>query len=439
MTVASSNAATSFRFGGRLDQLDEDRKSELFDRSASADAQVIDIVASIIAQVRRDRDRALFDLATRFDGVQLDRLEVPRQIVRAAPDMISPNLRTAITRSARNIERVHAAFAPRASTFESEPGVIVTRRPDPLNRIGVYAPGGKAAYASSVLMGAIPARVAGVSEIMLCTPPSKSGLPSIEVLAAASIAGVDRVFAVGGAGAITAMAIGTESVPRVDKIVGPGNAFVSEAKTQLVREVGIDCPAGPSELLIIADASASPEVIAREVLAQAEHDSRAIVVVIAIGESIAERIESSVASQIQLSARRAIIEEALMRRGGVLVAQSIDEAVNVSNAFAPEHLLVVSEDAERVIDRVRCAGTVFIGESSSVAFGDYITGANHVLPTGGMARVYSGLSTLDFVRWTTIQRVSRLAASALAFDTSVFAEAENLPAHAAAARAWSSQ
>jgi histidinol dehydrogenase len=438
VTTALSNPATLFRFSGRLDQLNATRRDELLNRSVSADPQVIDTVAAIIDRVRHEGDNALFDFADRFDGVRLDRLEVPGEIVRAAPERISRQLRTALEHSARNIKRIHAAFAPRLTRIESEAGVVVTRRPDPLDKVGVYAPGGTAAYASSVLMGAIPARVAGVGEIVLCSPPSKNGLPSLEVLAAASIAGVDRVFAVGGAGAIAALAIGTESVPRVDKVVGPGNAFVAEAKIQLAREVAIDCPAGPSELLIIADASATPDVIAREVMAQAEHDARAIVLVIAIGDTVAADIERSIASLVTLEPRRDIIEESLRNRGGILVAESIEDAVSVSNSFAPEHLLIATQDPERLLDRARCAGTVFVAESSSVVFGDYITGANHVLPTGGMARAYSGLSTLDFVRWTTIQRVSPAAASRLAFDTATFAEAEDLPAHAAAARSWMS-
>ncbi len=428
---------TSFRFNGRLDELDEVRLGELVNRSASADLDVANAVEAIVRRVRNEGDSALFALADSLDRVKLDRLEVPRAALNSALETIPRPLRGAMRRAARNIEVTHAAFAPTMTSIEPEEGVVVIRRPDPLEIVGIYAPGGSAAYASSVLMAAVPARVAGVREIVLCSPPSATGLPSVEVLAAAAIAGVERVFAIGGAGAIAAMAIGTESVPRVDKIVGPGNAFVAEAKIQLAREVAIDCPAGPSELMILVDASANPDVIAREVLAQAEHDSRAIVVVIAIGETVARKIESAIEAQVKTYQRREIIEEALASRGGVIVAQSTDEALAASNAFAPEHLLVATEDAEELLGRIRSAGTVFIGESSSVAFGDYMTGANHVLPTGGMARGYSGLSTLDFVRWTTIQRISPAAASRLALDTATFAEAEGLSAHAAAARFWS--
>jgi histidinol dehydrogenase len=289
-------------------------------------------------------------------------------------------------------------------------------------------------------MAAVPARVAGVDEIILCTPPSKeTGLPSEAILAAARIAGVDRVFAVGGAGAIAAMALGTQSIPRVDKIVGPGNAFVAEAKIQLTSEVGIDCPAGPSELLVIADETADPEVIAREVMAQAEHDERAVVVVVAIGAVAAEGIESAIADAIRTQPRQAIIVKALSERGGVLSVDTVDEAIDAATSFAPEHLMIATANASELAEKVRCAGSIFIGETSSVAFGDYITGANHVLPTGGMGRAYSGLSTLDFIRWTTTQTISRAAAKRLADDTAAFAIAEGLPAHAAAAKAWSEQ
>ncbi len=436
--TAIGMARITFRFNGRLDELDDVRRGELVNRSVSADLRVTTTVEAIIRRVRKEGDGALLDLAERLDAVKLDRLEVPSLAVNSAPDKIPRGLLDAMRRSARNIERVHAAFAPRATRVESEDGVVVLRRPDPLDTIGVYAPGGSAAYASSVLMAAVPARVAGVREVVLCSPPSASGLPSIEVLAAAAIAGVDRVFAIGGAGAIAAMAIGTESVPRVDKIVGPGNAFVAEAKIQLAREVAIDCPAGPSELLVIVDASADPDVIAREVLAQAEHDSRAIVVVLAVGETVASSIENAIAAQVNGRQRREIVEEALASRGGVLVVQDTAEALKASNAFAPEHLLLATGDADELVSRISGAGTVFVGEPSSVAFGDYMTGANHVLPTGGMARAYSGLSTLDFIRWTTIQRISRDAASRLAGDTATLAEAEGLPSHAAAARFWAS-
>jgi len=256
------------------------------------------------------------------------------------------------------------------------------------------------------------------------------------VLAAAQLAGVDRVFAVGGAGAIAAMCLGTTTIPRVDKVVGPGNAYVAEAKLQLATSASFDSPAGPSELLVIADDQANPGSIAREVLAQAEHDPQAIAIVVATDMEIARRIEREISMQLQTAPRKDIIATSLAERGGVVSVRSIEDALAISTAFAPEHLMLAVSNPRQVLEFVRNAGTVFLGEASSVAFGDYMTGANHVLPTGGLARSYSGLSTLDFVRWTTFQEVSASAAANLATDVAIFAEAEGLSAHAAASLAW---
>jgi histidinol dehydrogenase len=393
-------------------------------------------VASLIAEVRSRGDAALRDLAWRFDRVLLDSLEVPRAAIRAALDRQPPALRRAMERSARNVRRVHSAFRPQAARIEVEPGVVVERRPDPLGRVGVYAPGGRAAYPSSVLMGAVPARVAGVREVVLCSPPGPDRLPSDPVLAAAAVAEVDRVFALGGAGAIAALAYGTESVPAVDRIVGPGNAWVAEAKCQVASRVPIDAPAGPSELLVLLDSASDIEAVAREILAQAEHDPEAAVVAVTLDEATARRLLDALATLAPMAAREDVVQSALASRGAVLVASSLDEAVDFAERWAPEHLMLAVRGAANVAQIIRNAGTVFIGASSSGAFGDYLTGANHVLPTAGAARAWSGLSTLDFVRWTTVQTVSSEGAASLATDTDVFATAEGLHAHAAAARAW---
>jgi histidinol dehydrogenase len=426
----------SLRFRGKLSDLSSDDRKKLVDRSSAADKEVAGITAAIIERVRDEGDDALFTLAREFDGVEMYSLEVPRDVIRAAFDSFDQSTREVMQRATRNIERVHREWLPKEQQLEVEPGVMVGRRPDPLNRVGIYAPGGRAAYPSSVLMGAIPARVAGVSEIVLCSPPGKNGLPSNSVLVAAEIAGVDKVFAIGGAGAIAAMALGTKTVPRVDKIVGPGNAFVAEAKIQLASVVAFDSPAGPSELVVIADDSANPRVIARELLAQAEHDPRAIVLAIAIGANVANRIEKELAGMLGSAKRREIIAESLATRGGIVSVGNVSEAVAAANGFAPEHLMIATKNPESIVSAIRNAGTVFLGETASVAFGDYLTGANHVLPTGGLARSYSGLSTLDFFRWTTWQSVTRDGASALAADTAAFAECEGLFGHADAARAW---
>jgi histidinol dehydrogenase len=419
--------------------MSDELRTLLLDRTTSSDDAVRGRVAGIIGRVRRDGDDALRAMALEFDGVSLDALEVPRARWVRALDGIDAKLRRAMERATRNIQTAHAAFRPVAQEIETEPGVLIGRRPDPLARVGVYAPGGRAVYPSSVLMGAVPARVAGVGEIVLCSPPQRDGLPSSSVLAAAALAGVDRVFALGGAGAIAAMAHGTATVPRVDRIVGPGNAYVAEAKLQVSGSVAIDSPAGPSELLIICDGTADPALVARELVAQAEHDPDAFVLAISIGIGSAAAIEDALAAAIDGAPRQSIVAASLAARGGVLEADDARQAIALANEIAAEHVLVACADSERVLRELRGAGTVFVGATSSVAFGDYMTGANHVLPTGGLARCYSGLSTLDFVRWTTWQRIDRAAAARLASDVGIFADAEELPGHAAAARAWSAR
>ncbi len=421
-----------------IDSLTITRRNALLARSASDDESVSITTSKLIIDVRQRGDLALRDMALRFDRVELERLEVPREACRAAVDSLDRKLLRALERAIHNIESVQRAFLPTSTEATPELGIVVGRRPDPLDRVGVYAPGGRAAYPSSVLMGAVPARVAGVREIVLCSPPGPLGLPSQVVLAAAELAGVDRVFAIGGAGAIAAMAYGTESVPRVDRIVGPGNAYVAEAKLQVASAVAIDSPAGPSELLVVADSSTDPDVVMREVLAQAEHDPRAVAVVIAIGQAVAESILGCIIDALPSQQRRDIIEESLRSRGAVLWAIDVEQAITFANEFAPEHLLLAMARAGDLLPRFRNAGTIFVGEHSSVAFGDYMTGANHVLPTGGLARSYSGLSVLDFIRWTTYQVIDAGAADRLAQDVGIFADAEGLPAHAAAARQWAS-
>ena len=433
MTARMADA--TLRFSGSLEELSDAMERELFDRSVDVDPEIASATRTIIGRVKATGDSALRELAMELDGVALERIEVPRSAIDEALTSITDELRETFERAAANIRKAHEPQLPSESSVEVEPGVFISRRPDPLKRIGAYAPGGTAAYASSVLMTVIPARVAGVDEIILCSPARSDGNPAREILAAAAIAGVDRVFAVGGAGAIAAMAFGTRSIPRVDRIVGPGNAYVAEAKSQLASRVGIDCPAGPSELLIIADSSASPYVVAREAVAQAEHDPRAVVGIVIVGAS-SDEILSALRVTADSQPRRQIVAEALRTRGFVIDVATTVEALQIAARFAPEHLLIVTRDAEVIAAEVRGAGAVFVGASSSVAFGDYITGANHALPTAGLARANSGLSILDFVRWTSVQRVTKSAAKRLAGPAGVFARAEGLPGHAAAAEYW---
>lgn len=429
------------RARGPFASLDATTRRAMTDRRTTLDPNVRARTATIIERVRSEGDAALVAMAREFDGVTLSALEVPRARWTEALEALPSDVRRALERAARNIATVHAAFRPEAVEVESEPGVRVGRRPDPLQRVGVYAPGGRAAYPSSLLMGAVPARVAGVQEIIVCSPPGPDGLPSPVVLAAAALAQVDRVFAIGGAGAIAAMALGTATVPPVDRVVGPGNAYVAEAKLQLVSTVTIDAPAGPSELLVLADESADASDIVREMVAQAEHDPDAAVLAVLCGPQaslLASAVEYALWATVRATPRAAIVEAALAARGGIVTVDTIEEGVAVANAWAAEHLLLVVDDTvrDRTLAALRHAGTIFVGACSSVAFGDYMTGANHVLPTAGAARNYSGLSTLDFVRWTTWQEVSPEAAASLSEDVGVFADAEALPAHAAAARAW---
>lgn len=437
----STEPSVALRARGAFDALDDVTRRAITDRSSTLDATIGERTRAIIERVRRDGDDALRAMAREFDRVDVPTLEVPRAAWDAALASLDPALRRSLERSARNIGTVHAAFRPTESRVSPEPGIVVARRPDPLQRVGVYAPGGRAAYPSSLLMGAIPARVAGVREVIVCSPPGPDGMPSPVVLAAAALANVDRVFAMGGAGAIAAMALGTASVPRVDRIVGPGNAYVAEAKLQLVSQVTIDAPAGPSELLVLADATADATCVAREMLAQAEHDPDAAVIAVLCGDgadALAMQIDTALTTLVAEAPRAEIVRASLAARGALVTVPSVERGVALSNEWAPEHLLLAVDDAVRdaTLAALRNAGTIFVGASSSVAFGDYMTGANHVLPTAGAARCYSGLSTLDFVRWTTWQEVTPSAAASLSEDVGRFADAEALPAHAAAARAW---
>ncbi|HEX8701191.1 MAG TPA: histidinol dehydrogenase [Myxococcaceae bacterium] len=429
-------STATLKYRGPLAALSPENRRRLLDRSGESDALVASRTREIIARVRRDGDSALLEMARELDRATLTAVEVPRARWEAALASLDPKVRSALERAARNIAKAHAAQKPLATEVETEPGITVGRRPDPLGRVGVYAPGGRAVYPSSVLMGVVPAKVAGVGEVIVCSPPGPDGLPAAGVLAAAALAGADRVFALGGAGAVAAMAYGTESVPRVDRIVGPGNAYVAAAKLQVVDAVAIDAPAGPSEILVVADASANPEAVAREMLAQAEHDPDACCVTLAVGPQLAEAVAVAVERAAARAQRREIVATSLRERGAVLSVGSLEEAWPFVSDFAPEHLLIATSTPQEHLARVRNCGTVFLGERASVAFGDYMTGANHVLPTAGLGHAYSGLSVLDFYRWTTYQRVTPEAAARLAEDVGALADSEGLFAHAEAARAW---
>ncbi|MGQ0765324.1 MAG: histidinol dehydrogenase [Gemmatimonadota bacterium] len=425
------------RFTGKLAELDPLRLRQLLDREQSDDDLVRDLAASIIDAVRTQGDDALKSLAREYDGVKLESLEVDRTEWKRSLDRTDPGVVRGLERLMSNLTLVHHAQLPSAVSVAVEPGVTVEWIPKPLASAGVYVPGGKASYPSSLLMGAIPARIAGVASVVVCSPPGRgTGRPADLVMAACELAGVSRLFAVGGAGAIAALAFGTDSVPRVDRIVGPGNAWVAAAKTLVSNRVAIDAPAGPSEVLVIADGSAEPEFVARELVAQAEHDERAAVIAVIIGDELAARVEESLRLQSRATARATIVRKALASRGALLTTDSPEAALAFANYWAAEHVVLAVGDPRSFADRLCTTGAIFVGHSSSVVFGDYMTGANHTLPTGGAARSYSGLSVFDFLRWTSVQTVSAPAAAAMASDVEILASAEGLDAHARAAAAF---
>ena len=434
MSTQMRSLRLAFSVGKAVAALSAEERRRLFDRRGADDSAVAASVTDTIAEVRRRGDAALREMAVRFDRVTLKNVEVERSLWDQALGQLDAAVRTGLQQAADAVRAFHRAQLPRPLELEVQRGVKLGRRAEPLRRVGVYAPGGRASYPSSVLMGVVPARVAGVDEVIVCSPPGPGGLPPAAVLAACAIGGADRVFALGGAGAIAALALGTESVPRVDKIVGPGNAYVTEAKRQLTGAVAIDCPAGPSEVLISADDSADADVIAAELMAQAEHDPDAAAVLVCTSERVIAEALEALERRVPAAARRDIIEASLRANGALLLASDENELFAFAEAYAPEHLLVLTREPRAALERVRAAGTVFLGASSSVTFGDYITGANHTLPTAGLARAYSGLSTLDFMRWFTYQEVDPGAAASLSATTAVLAEAEGLPAHADAAR-----
>jgi histidinol dehydrogenase len=420
---------------GALSELTGTQRTRLLSREPADAPDTRDAVAAILAEVKSKGDEALLGMASRFDGVSMETLEVPPGRWKTALDGLSPEVGDALRRAASNIQAFHEAQIPTDITVETEPGVTVTRRWVPLSSVGVYAPGGLAAYPSSVLMGVVPARAAGVQNVIVCSPPGPNGLPPEEVMAACAIGGATRLFAIGGAGAVAALAFGTQTVPTVDAIVGPGNRWVTEAKRQVAGRVLIDSPAGPSEVLVVADESADATLVALEMLAQAEHDPEAACVLVSTSKSVATDTREKLERLLAEAPRRSVATAALEANGAILTAPSLSEALSFAQEYAAEHLSVMTTDAAADAERVTTAGTTFVGKWASVAFGDYLTGANHVLPTAGRARSFSGLSAQHFLRSYTVQQITEAGAHALAGDTAILAAAEGLPAHGAAATA----
>ena len=410
-----------------LEQTDRDYESTLESlsrRSAATPHAIEDAARDIIKTVRDGGDAAIRALTEKFEGRKLASLEMDREQWHAQAARVAAPVLGALERAAERIEAFHER--ERYPSFEMESaGARVGSRVTPLRRIGVYAPGGTARYPSTVLMAAIPARVAGVGEIIMTTPG-----PSAETLAAAEIAGVDRVFVIGGAQAVAAMAYGTETVPRVDKIVGPGNAYVAAAKRLVFGDVGIDSIAGPTEVVIMADDSVEPSWIAADLLAQAEHDVLAVPILIALGRAVGEKIAAETERQVTTLPRREIAEKSLRDFGVVIVVDSIDEAVRAMNLLAPEHAELAVRDARAVAASITTAGALFIGAYTPEPVGDYFAGPSHVLPTGGSARFASPLGVADFVKRTSIIEYEPSALKAQGDDIERLAEVEGLSAHA---------
>ncbi len=410
-------------------------RARLLDRRPADEPELRERVRRILDRVREEGDSALLAMAREYDKVDLTALEVPRSLWEEALGRMDPRLRTDLEEAASNIALFHRAQIPEEIQIQVRPGVRIGRRAVPLSRVGVYAPGGRAAYPSSVLMGVVPARAAGVEEVVVCSPPGPEGVPPPAVLAACAIGGASRLFSLGGAGAVAAMTFGTESVPRMDAIVGPGNRYVTEAKRQVAGNLLIDSPAGPSEVLVVAEEGADPRLCALELICQAEHDPDAAVALVTPSARLLDQVRRALESEVPRASRREIVEAALAGQGALLLAESLDDALALARDYAAEHLALFTQNPKSDLEKVPTAGTVFLGEAAAVAYGDYLTGANHVLPTGGLARSFSGLSTLHFLRMYTWQEISPGAAAAMSWAVERMAEAEGLGGHAEAVRA----
>ncbi len=405
---------------------------EIFARSVP-EVDVAGIVEDIIADVRVRGDAALYDYSEKFDRVKLDALEVSPAEFDAAMRAVEPEFIRVLETAAENIRAFHEKQVRQSFIVAERDGVVMGQKVTPLDRVGLYAPGGTAAYPSSVLMNAIPAKIAGCGEIVMTTPPARDGSVNPAILAAAKVAGIDRVFKVGGAQAVAALAYGTASVPCVDKIVGPGNAFVAEAKKQVFGRVAIDMIAGPSEILIVADGKSDAREVAADLLSQAEHDRMASAVLVTDSEGLAKAVQAEVERQVRLLPRVEIASASIDANGKIIVAESIDQAIDISNAIAPEHLELCLDNPFDYLEKVRHAGSIFMGRSCPEALGDYLAGPNHILPTGGTARFYSPLSVDDFVKKSQYTYFTREALGRVADDIALFARKEGLEAHARSA------
>ncbi len=399
-------------------------------RAQNSDKNVIPAVSEIIENVRKNGDSAVREYTIKFDGKAPEYVEISKDEIEGLISKCDPDYLATVERAAKNIADFHQRQVQQSWLTTKANGVIMGQRVRGLKRVGIYVPGGTAAYPSSVLMNAIPAKIAGVEEIIMVTPPQKDGTPNPNIVAAAKLAGVDRVFLMGGAQAVAALAYGTETVPKVDKIVGPGNIFVATAKKLLYGVVDIDMIAGPSEILIIADSSANPRFLAADLMSQAEHDRLASSILLTDSAELAEQTKTELAKQLETLSRREIIETSLDDYGAIIVCSDMNQAVDFANELAPEHLEVCCNNPMEYVGRLDNAGSVFLGNYSPEPLGDYFAGPNHVLPTGGTARFFSPLSVDSFIKKSSFIYYTEQALKSDAEDIVRFAETEGLTAHA---------
>ena len=414
----------------KIIKLKDQDENELIKRSTFDSDSVIDTVDRIINDVKIHGDLALQKYTLKFDGVSLDHFKLERKELKKSCQKVDDKILKALIKSQSNIKKFHQAQIPEEWSMEVDQGIEAGQIIRPLERVGCYIPGGRAIYPSSILMTVIPASVAGVDEIICCTPPNTDGRVSDVVLAAAYIAGAHEVYKVGGAQAIAAMAYGTESIDPVDKIVGPGNIFVTAAKKLVYGQVDIDFPAGPSEILIIADETANADYITMDLLAQAEHDIDAASILVTTSPKLANTVQKKIRLEIPKMIRSEIISESLAKNGKIILVDSLKIAVDFSNNYAPEHLMIMTKKSEELLSEIKNAGSIFLGDLTTVAAGDYGSGTNHVLPTSRCARMYSGLSTESFLKKPSYQKISKEGLRNLKDLVIPLAEYEGFYAHA---------
>ncbi len=406
--------------------------SEIFARAESA-LNVEEVVAEIIENVKANGDKALYEYSRKFDKAELDNLLVTKEEIDEAVALVEPKFLEILKTAAENIRAFHQKQVRQGFEIKKEDGVIIGQKITPVDRAGLYVPGGTAAYPSTVLMDSIPAKIAGCKQVVMVTPPSRDGKVNPVILAAAKIAGIDKIFKVGGAQAIAALAFGTESIPKVDKIVGPGNAFVAEAKKQVFGQVSIDMIAGPSEILIVADGKTNPRHAAADLLSQAEHDKMASAVLVTDSLDLAVRVSEELEKQIPRLLRSEIARVSIDNNGKIIVAENLQTAIDIANEIAPEHLELLVDNPFDYLESIRHAGSVFMGRNCPEALGDYYAGPNHTLPTSGTAKFSSPLSVDDFIKKTQYTYYTEEALSSVAEDVAFFAEKEGLTAHAKSA------